>query len=162
VAEREWASILSRIRRMTAEAGGAGDARLLERFAAHRDEAAFELLLWRHARLVFGVCLRVLRDPDDAEDAFQATFLALARHAGRIAKREAAAGWLHRVAYRVALTARRRRARRDAREQRAGTAEHLSSPPDGGAAPENRELRQVLDEEIGRLPARFRSAVALC
>jgi hypothetical protein len=66
MAESERASILSRIRRMTAEVGGASDAQLLDRFAAHRDESAFELLLWRHARLVFGVCMRVLHDPHDA------------------------------------------------------------------------------------------------
>ena len=96
--------------RRTAEAAGTSDAELLGRFVADRDEAAFELLLWRHARLVYEVCLRVLHDPHDAEDAFQATFLALARRAGRIAKREAVAGWLHKVAYRVAAwTASRRR-----------------------------------------------------
>jgi multidrug efflux system membrane fusion protein len=162
VAESERASILSRIRRMTAEVGGASDAQLLDRFATNRDEAAFELLLWRHARLVFGVCLRLLHDPHDAEDAFQATFLALARHAGRIAKREAFAGWLHKVAYRVALTARGRRARRDARETLAGAAEYLSGPPQPAAPLENQELRRVLDEEIGRLPERFRAAVVLC
>ncbi len=162
MAESERTSILSRIRRMTAEVGGASDAQLLDRFAAHRDEAAFELLLWRHARLVFGVCRRVLHDLHDAEDAFQATFLALARHAGRIAKREAVAGWLHKVAYRTALTARGQRARRDAREKLIGAAEHISASPDVEASSENQELRRVLDEEIGRLPEQFRAAVALC
>jgi RND family efflux transporter MFP subunit len=162
VAEREGASILSRLRRLTAEVGGASDAQLLDRFAANRDEAAFELLLWRHARLVFGVCLRVLHDPHDAEDAFQATFLALARHAGRIAKREAVAGWLHKVACRVALTARRQQARRGAHETPLGAAEHPSVAPDAGAGAENQELQRVLDQEIGRLPARFRAPVVLC
>jgi RND family efflux transporter MFP subunit len=162
MAESKPASILSRIHCLTAEAGGASDAQLLDRFAAGRDEAAFELLLWRHARLVFGVCLRVLHDPHDAEDAFQATFLALARHAGRIVKREAVAGWLHRVAYRVALTARRERSGRRAREISLGTAEHRWASPEAGAPSESQELRRVLDEEIGRLPERFRAAVVLC
>jgi RND family efflux transporter MFP subunit len=162
MAESERASIFSRIRRMTAEVGGASDAQLLDRFAASHDEAAFELLLWRHARLVFGVCLRLLHDPHDAEDAFQATFLALARHACRIAKREAVAGWLHQVAYRVALTARGQRARRDARERLIGTAEHLAVSPDAVAPSESQELRLILDQELGRLPERFRAAVALC
>jgi RND family efflux transporter MFP subunit len=162
MAESERASILSQICRMTAEVGGASDAQLLDRFAANRDEAAFELLLWRHARLVFDVCRRVLHDLHDTEDAFQATFLALARQAGRIAKREAVASWLHKVAYRVALTARSQRARRDAREKLIGAAEDISPSPDGEASSENQELRHVLDEEIGRLPERFRAAVVLC
>jgi RND family efflux transporter MFP subunit len=162
MAESERAAILSRIRRMTAEVGGASDAQLLDRFAANRDEAAFELLLWRHARLVFGVCRRVLHDLHDAEDAFQATFLALARHAGRLAKREAVAGWLHKVAYRVALTARSQRARRDAREKLIGAAKQNYPPPDVEASSANQELRRVLDQEIGRLPERFRAAVVLC
>src|SRR5262249_9145151 len=108
------------------------------------------------------VCLRLLHDPHDAEDAFQATFLALARHAGRIAKREAVAGWLHKVACRVALTARGQRARRAAREQLAGAAEHLPASPAAATPLENQELRRVLDQEIGRLPERFRAAVVLC
>ena len=162
MAENERASILTRIRRLTAEGVGASDAQLLDRFTANRDEAAFELLLWRHARLVYGVCLRVLHDPHDAEDAFQATFLALARHAGRIARREAVAGWLHKVAYRVALTARSRRARRDAREKLIGAAEPISESPDVETLAENQELQRVLDQEIGRLPERYRSAVVLC
>jgi RND family efflux transporter MFP subunit len=161
MAENELASILSRIRRMSAEVGGASDAQLLGRFVSNRDEAAFELLVWRHARLVFGVCRRELHDVHDAEDAFQATFVALARHAGRIARREAVAGWLYKVAYRVALTARRQRAGRRTRESVAA-AERLSAPPDLDQSPENRELRQVLDQEIGRLPERFRAPVVLC
>jgi RND family efflux transporter MFP subunit len=162
MAGSERASILSRIRCLTAEAGGASDAQLVDRFAANRDEAAFELLLWRHARLVHGVCLRVLHDQHDAEDAFQATFLALARHASRIARREAVAGWLHKVAYRVALTARGQRARRDARQKLIGAAEHISVPADAEARLENQELQRVVDQEIGRLPERFRAAVVLC
>src|SRR5437763_16889399 len=86
--------------------GGLTDAELLQRFARGRDEAAFELLLWRHGGMVLASCRRVLGDAQDAEDAFQATFLALARQAGSIAQGEALAGWLHRVATRVALRAR--------------------------------------------------------
>jgi RND family efflux transporter MFP subunit len=158
MAGRERATILSWIRRTTAEAAGTSDSQLLGRFVADRDEAAFELLLWRHARLVFEVCLRVLRDPHEAEDAFQATFLALARRAGRIAKREAVAGWLHKVAYRVALTAARRR---NARQKLTGAPEPPSALPATEALPETREMRQILDHEIGRLPERFRAAVVL-
>jgi RND family efflux transporter MFP subunit len=150
------------IRRMTAEASCASDAQLLDRFVVNRDEAAFELLLWRHARLVFGVCLRVLHDWQDAEDAFQATFLALARRAGRINKREAIASWLHKVAYRVSLTAQARRARRDASEKRSLADKQIHVSPEAEASLENQELRGILDQEIGRLPERFRSAVVLC
>jgi RND family efflux transporter MFP subunit len=162
VAENERSSILDRIRDMAAEVGGVSDAQLLDRFAANRDEAAFELLLWRHSRLVFGVCARVLRDMHDAEDAFQATYLVLARRAGRIARREAVAGWLYKVAYRVALTARDRRARREAREKLVAASEHPCAAPNAPASVENMELRGILDQEIGRLPARFRSVIVLC
>jgi RND family efflux transporter MFP subunit len=159
VAERVPALILARIRRATAAAGGVEDADLLRRFAADRDESAFELLLWRHARLVFGVCLRILRDEHDAEDAFQASFLALARHAGRINRRESVACWLHNVACRVAMTTRRRRSTLAARERLAtAAAERSAAEPSA----QNCELRDVLDREIGRLPQRFRSPVVLC
>src|SRR5436305_83582 len=87
-------------------AAGLGDAKLLERFVAARDEAAFELLLWRHGPMVLGVCRRLLSRREDVEDAFQATFLALAKKAGSIANREAVGSWLYRVAYRVAVRAR--------------------------------------------------------
>ena len=70
------------------------DAELLERFVKQRDEAAFELLVGRHERMVFGLCRRILRRHQDAEDAFQATFLALACKDGSIGKRQALASWL--------------------------------------------------------------------
>src|SRR5262249_36438442 len=117
MADYERVTLLHRVRRLAADAGGGSDSQLLARFAAHHDEAAFELLLRRHPGLVFGVCRRVLRDVHDAEDAFQATFLALARRAGRIERREAVAGWLYQVAYRAALAARAKRARTASRER---------------------------------------------
>src|SRR5262249_32970814 len=83
----------------------------LERFVRRRDEAAFELLVWRHQRMVLGVCRRLLRNAHDAEDSFQATFLTLARKAASIGRREALAAWLHRVAWRVASHARAAAAR---------------------------------------------------
>src|SRR5262249_6409214 len=79
------------------------DAQLLQRFVSQRDESAFELLVWRHGPMVHGVCRRVLRVAQDAEDAFQATFLVLARKAASIGQRDSVGGWLYRVAYRVAL-----------------------------------------------------------
>src|SRR6516225_1918293 len=91
------------------------DGQLLERFVAGRDEVAFEALVRRHGPMVLGVCHRVLHHAHDAEDAFQATFLLLARKATAVVKRDSVGGWLYRVAYHIALEARavvdRRRAR---------------------------------------------------
>src|ERR671925_602993 len=90
-------------RRAAHPAGAPTDAQLLERFVAQHDEGAFELLVWRHGGLVLGTCRRVLGHAQDAEDAFQATFLALARRAGAVSKGESLAGWLYQVACRAAL-----------------------------------------------------------
>jgi len=134
------------------------DAELLERFVHRRDEAAFELLVWRHQRLVLGVCRRLLGDVHDAEDAFQATFLALARKAVAVGRGDAVAGWLHTVAFRIALriraSAQRMKTNVDlaAIESRANPAEEA----------ERRDLAAVLDEEISRLPRKYRTAVVLC
>jgi RNA polymerase sigma factor (sigma-70 family) len=140
------------------EAGTQDDADLLRRFLDHRDETAFEVLVWRHGTMVLGVCQRLLRDAHAAEDAFQATFLALAREAGRVARGESVGGWLYRVAYRVALKAKARDLRRGERErQRPG--------PPASPAPEDaawRDLRLVLDDEINRLPSKYRQPVVLC
>src|SRR5439155_20928546 len=100
--------IVRHIRRiaLTAEAVNMDDARLLEGFVLYRDEAAFGTLLRRHGPMVLGVCRRLLRNPPDIEDAFQATFLVLLRKASTLAKRELVANWLYGVAYRTALKAR--------------------------------------------------------
>src|SRR5262245_41926742 len=100
-------SLMQYLRRLVENSqGGAEDAELLERFAESQDEAAFRLLVLRHGPLVFGLCQRMLQHEQDSEDAFQATFLTLARKAGSIGKKEALAGWLYKVAYRVACRAR--------------------------------------------------------
>jgi RNA polymerase sigma factor (sigma-70 family) len=139
-------------------AGRLTDAELLERFVGRRDEAAFELLVRRHGPMVLGTCRRLLRHEHDAEDAFQATFLALARGAGSVRRRESVAGWLYRVARRVALKAKARAARRPERPARGP---ELTAPP---PAPEaaGHELRPVLDEEVERLPEKYRAPVVLC
>ena len=110
--------------------------------------------------MVLGVCRRVLGDRHEAEDAFQATFLVLARKAGAIARREQLANWLHGVASRTALDARARADRRRARERKAFAMSPATAGPDDG--PERGELRAILDEELARLPASYRGAVVLC
>src|SRR5262249_31655390 len=133
-------------------------AQLLERFALQREDAAFTALVRRHGPLVLGVCRRILHNWHDAEDAFQATFLVLARKAGSITKQESVASWLYQVAYRTAVRARARTARRQEREQRAGTPE-----ADGTLAEvTGRELVAVLDEELYQLPQRYRAPLVLC
>src|SRR5262249_55310658 len=94
------------------EGGRLSDGQLLERLARQNDHAAFEALLWRHGPMVLGGCRRLLRNPHDIEDAFQAAFLVLLRKANTIRTRDAVASWLHQVAYRIALKARARSARR--------------------------------------------------
>jgi RND family efflux transporter MFP subunit len=143
-------------------AGGVSDGELLQRFVASGDEAAFELLVWRHQRLVFGVCRRVLQDLHDAEDAFQAVFLVLARKGRTIGRRESLAAWLYRVAYRCALTARAARARRARREFAISATSDLPGPEVTTPPAEQQELRTILDEELNRLPEPFRVPTVLC
>jgi RNA polymerase sigma factor (sigma-70 family) len=130
------------------------DAQLLERFAVTRDEAAFELLARRHGPMVLGVCRRILGDAHDAEDAFQATFLVLARKAASAARSGSAGGWLYTVAYRVALRARARRAGRAGRERPLEEAPMTGPGPAEAAA--WREVRGLIDEEVSRLPEKYR------
>src|SRR5262249_52467297 len=142
--------------------GGLSDAQLLERFVTQRDEAAFEVLLWRHGPMVLNLCRRVLHEAHAAEDAFQATFLVFVRKAGAIGKRQAVGSWLYKVAYRVALQARvlaRKQARRSL-----PTAD-MADLPQGGAGAGDlrwRDLRPLLDEEVNRLPEKYRGPIILC
>jgi RNA polymerase sigma factor (sigma-70 family) len=139
-------------------AADVSDGQLLERFAGGREEAAFEALLQRHAALVWGVCRRLLHDVHDAEDAFQATFLVLAHRAGSIRKLPSVGSWLYGVAYRVALRSRTSTQRRRRHERQA---EPMPST-DPLSTLARRELRTVLDEELSRLPERYRAPVVLC
>jgi RNA polymerase sigma factor (sigma-70 family) len=139
-------------------AGGLTDAELLRRFAGRRDEAAFEVLVWRHGPTVLGVCQRLLRHPQDAEDAFQATFLAFVRGAASIGRRDSVGSWLYRVAFRIGLKAKARAAQRARHGQRA--LESAADPPAEDVI--WRDLRPVLDEEVNRLPERYRRCVILC
>ncbi len=142
---------------------GAGSARLtdrelLERFAETRDGAAFAALVRRHGAMVLGSCRRILHNLHDAEDVFQVTFLALARKAGEVRRSEAVAGWLHRVASRLALKVRRQGEQRAARESRKA----VRPAPDPLAEVTGRELCIALDEELGRLPEKYRLPLLLC
>ncbi len=136
---------------------GGSDAALLERFLRRRDEAAFEALVRRHGPMVLGVCRRVLRHEADAEDAFQATFLVLLRRAAALHSPAQVGGWLHGVAYRTALEARRAAARRKAKESQ------VSNEPRSEATDDPWEsIRPVLDQELTRLPDKYRTLLVLC
>ena len=152
------------LRRLFGEGGvsGIGEGELLRRFASNRDPLAMEVLVARHGPMVLGVCRRVLPDRHASDDAFQATFLILARKAGSIRDPDRLGPWLHGVAHRVAVRSRANLARRRARE--GSGAEDLaaaSGPAEGGEA-ERAELRAALDDEVGRLPSKFRDPVVLC
>lgn len=137
---------------------GLSDRELVERFTRSRDESAFVALVRRHGPLVRGVCRRVLRHEQDAEDAFQATFLVLARKAGSIRKSESLAGWLHMVAFRIACRARNRAG---PLTNRPGL-DHAAADGDPAQSAIRRELRDLLDDEIARLPGTQARAIILC
>jgi RNA polymerase sigma factor (sigma-70 family) len=136
-------------------AGGLTDGDLLNRFVRHRDEAAFEALVRRHGPLVYGVCRRLLGHAQDAEDAFQATFLVLVRRAATLHSPGSVANWLYGVANRTALELRRSGARRRLKE--ASVMPRTEPVPDLAA-----DWREPLDEELARLPDKYRAVVVLC
>lgn len=134
------------------------DPQLLDRFAQARDEAAFAQLVRRHGGMVLGVCRRLLGDAHAADDAFQATFLALASRPRAVRKQASLASWLHRVAYRVARRAGYQAGRRRAVERAAP----VRTANDPLSEMSWREVREVLDTELQRLPERFRAPLVLC
>ena len=152
---------LRQINRLFADGvvAGLSDAQLLERFLTQGDAGAFEALVGRHGPMVLGVCRRILRDPHDAEDAFQATFLVLVQKGGAVRGRDALAGWLHQVAHRVALRANAAAARRRALEREVGEMA-VAATTNGPGAPD--DVLRVLDEEIVRLPEKLRLAIVYC
>jgi RNA polymerase sigma factor (sigma-70 family) len=152
--------LLDQIRRVALQGMGERrtDGQLLEHFISQRDEASFALLLRRHGAMVWSVCRRVLGNVHDADDAFQAAFLVLVRKADSVRPREAVGNWLYGVAYRTALEARCRIARRRAKEL------SLRDVPTPESKPEEpwQELWPILDRELSRLADKYRLPIVLC
>jgi RNA polymerase sigma factor (sigma-70 family) len=140
------------------EAAWRTDGQLLEAFIGQKDAVAFEILVNRHGPMVFGVCCRVLRNHHDAEDAFQAAFLILARNALSVRPRGQVANWLHGVAFRTAMKARSMAAKRRGRECQ------VTEMPEPEAAQPDQwyELNPLIDQELNGLPARYRIPILLC
>lgn len=145
--------LVRQMRRLVNPDANAGDSALLALWIDHADQNAFELLVWRHGPMAWDTCRRILRHDQDAEDAFQATFLALARKASSIRLTSSLAGWLYRVAYRAALAARSRPNRIETRSD----LDTMTLPRSNAS-----EWAGCLDEELGRLPERYREPFILC
>jgi RNA polymerase sigma factor (sigma-70 family) len=153
------AAFLARLRRLVKPGPvTASDADLLTRYARDRDEDAFAALVERHGPMVLRLAARLLTTSHDAEDAFQATFLILARRAASIRRRQSVAAWLHGVAYRVALKARAARGRRP---EQAPVPDPVDPHPDPLAQVSARELLVALEQEVQRLPETYRLPVVL-
>ena len=163
MSDAPFQGVIEYLRRTVAAQPGTGvsDAQLLDRFVANKDEAAFELLVWRHGKMVMGTCQRVLRDPHEAEDAFQACFLVLARRAGSINRRQSIGAWLYQVASRVALHCRTRGSRLRIREWPVEDGPAAGKESDPVLVAGWKEVRPLLDEAIRHLPERFRAPFVL-
>jgi RNA polymerase sigma factor (sigma-70 family) len=140
------------------EGAGLSDGQLLESYVRSREEPAFAALVQRHGPMVWGVCRRVLSSHQDAEDAFQATFLVLVRKAASIVPRELVANWLYGVAHQTALKARSTTAKRRAREKQ------VTAMPEPAVEQQDlwNDLQPLLDQELSRLPDKYRAVIVLC
>jgi RNA polymerase sigma factor (sigma-70 family) len=143
---------------LSQEGEGLSDGQLLESYVHSREEAAFAALVRRHGPMVWGVCRRVLRGHQDAEDAFQATFLVLVRKAAAVVPREMVAPWLYGVAHQTALKARANAARRWAREKQV----RVMPEPSVERPSLVDDLLAQLDQELSRLPDKYRAVIVLC
>ncbi len=160
MAANRWSPLLNRLRHIVRPPteGEANDGQLLTAYARGDRPEAFEQLVRRHSRMVFGVCRRILADPHNAEDAFQATFLVLARKARSVAWRDSIGGWLYGVACRTSWKARTSALRRQRREQVVAKMARDAGAPEPPADP----LHPMLDEEINRLPEKYRLPIVFC
>jgi RNA polymerase sigma factor (sigma-70 family) len=159
MASKEASPVIRYIRRMAASgADRVDDRQLLDRFVTHRDEAVFAALLQRYGPLVWGLCRRILRSRDDADDAFQATFLLLVRKAPSIDRGDQLGPWLYGVAYRIAVRARANAARRRCHEQRA----QKRTQVDPKVELDWHDVGPILDEEVQHLPEKYRIPFILC
>ena len=152
--------MLEHARRLAArfDAGAASDRQLVDAFVQKRDEASFTALVHRYGPMVLGVCRRMLRDSADVEDAFQTTFFVLASKAGSIRNLDSADCWLHGVALRAAHKCRVEQARRKRRERHCARPELVEASDSMTWG----ELRGILDDEMGKMDARFRAPLILC
>jgi RNA polymerase sigma factor (sigma-70 family) len=160
MATAQMDTVIRRLRRavLQQDAAGRTDGQLLASFIDQKDEAAFEALVRRHGPMVFGVCRRVVGNHHDAEDAFQATFLVLARKASSVRPREQVANWLHGVALRTAMKAKTVTAKRRGREKQ------VTELPETEAAQQDqwRDLQPLLDQELNGLPENYRLPIIFC
>jgi RNA polymerase sigma factor (sigma-70 family) len=156
-------NLIDHLRSMMRAGGEADrtDAQLLEDYISRHDEAAVTALVRRHGPMVWGVCRRVLDNDHDAEDAFQAAFLVLVRKAASILPRAMVGNWLYGVAHQTALKARATTAKRRIRERQAQ--ELLEQAAAAAAEPTlGQDLDRVLDQQLGRLPDKYRVVIVLC
>jgi RNA polymerase sigma factor (sigma-70 family) len=160
MAVNQISEVISHLRRAVLLRDGAGltDGQLLEDYIRRHEEAALAALVHRHGPMVWGVCRRVLRNHHDAEDAFQATFLVLVRKAASVVPREMVANWLYGVAHQTALKARATTAKRRARERQ------VTEMPEPAVTEQDlwHDLQPLLDQELSRLPDKYRVAIVLC
>ncbi len=156
----QFSRIIQHLRRTVLRQDGCEltDGQLLECFISHRETAALEVLVHRHGPMVWGVCRRILRDHHDAEDACQATFLVLVRRAASVTPRERVGNWLYGVAHQTAMKARATRAKRQTRERQ------VTDMPEPAVAERNggADWQPLLDQELSRLPDKYRVAIVLC
>jgi RNA polymerase sigma factor (sigma-70 family) len=160
MASSQMSGVIQHLRRTVLLRDGAGqtDGQLLEDYLGRRNEAALAALVHRHGPMVWGVCRRVLRHYHDAEDAFQATFLVFVRKAASISSRELLANWLYGVAQQTALKARVTTAKRKERERQ------VTEMPEPAMAERGQwhDLQPLLEEELSRLPDKYRAVIVLC
>jgi RNA polymerase sigma factor (sigma-70 family) len=151
--------VIQNLRRTTfPDVASVSDRQLLDQFIEHQDEYAFAALVQRHSPTVWGVCRRIVAHHQDAEDAFQATFLVLARKATSIRPREMVANWLFGVAHRTALKAKTMAAKRYAREKQVTTMPEPEAAEQGSCG----NLESLIDQELVNLPDKYRIAILLC